>query len=117
MIDITDVMEGKTDTPKDPIILFDTTKTLPNPIGVTPKGQTENSMTWGSAWRLPDAKNGKDKAEAYVFASDAGQGYWKLLPETIDIAGKSVKFENGEIRQIQLNGTTDLLVTIRIPRT
>jgi len=93
MIDITDVMEGKTDTPKDPIILFDTTKTLPNPIGVTPKGQTENSMTWGSAWRLPDKKDGKGKAEAYVFASDAGQGYWKLLPETIDIAGKSVKFE------------------------
>jgi len=92
MIDITDVMEKKSDTPEDPIILFDTTKTLPNPVGVTPKGQTENSMTWGSAWRLPSS-DGSGSAEAYVFADDAGQGYWKLKPETIDTEGKSVKFE------------------------
>jgi len=91
MIDITDVMEKKTDRPEDPIILFDTTKTLPNPIGVTPKGQTENSMTWGSAWRLPPKKDGDQPS--YVFASDAGQGYWKLLPESIDTKQKSVKFE------------------------
>jgi len=100
LIDITDVMKGTATTPKDPIILFDTKQTLPSPLDEAEKGQTQDSMTWGSAWRIPPlapeckgSTEGEGCEVSYVFASDDGQGYWKLKPDTINMAAKTVEFE------------------------
>lgn len=85
--------------PHQPTFLYDTTNTLPKPLAVTPEGQTPNSMTWGSAWKLR-----KGKGFIYLFASDDGQGIFRLIPESMDFENLSVKFEKyGKADSIEWN--------------
>jgi len=52
----------------------------PLPVNETPPNQNKGCQTWGSAWNLLQ-DNGKDEL---WFASDSGQGLFKLIPESIN---------------------------------
>jgi len=73
--------------PKEALILYDTERKLPVPLEKTPKGQTAGSMTWGSAWKVVK----KGKKPEYLFASDDGQGMFRLTG--VNITGESAQFE------------------------
>jgi len=75
------------DKPKEALILYDKKQTLPVPLKKTPKGQTAGSMTWGSAWKVMK----KGEKPEYLFASDDGQGMWKLVD--VNITDESVQFK------------------------
>jgi len=75
----------------------------PLPVKETPPNQDKGCQTWGSAWNLLQG-NGKDEL---WFASDSGQGLFKLIPESINwecTTAPCVKFEKvGNATPIEWN--------------